>query len=216
MKTMKPVSIWVVLAGILIASTAGAFSTVACEKSCCSQKGSPRAASHDHGAAQAALTVAASASQPALTRAIENALENYLNVQSALARDSMQNVSVDAQALAKAVRGDESKALPMALAEQADTLAKAKNLAKARNAFKPLSESVIAFLKANGAPPGIYYEVYCPIAKASWLQTGATVRNPYLGPRSATPTWGWACAGVVKTKFEKPPSSKGPALCAGH
>jgi hypothetical protein len=120
----------------------------------------------------------------------------------------MKNVSVNAHALAKAVRGDEAKSLPAAIADQADALAKAKNLAKARNAFKALSESLIAHLKSNGTPQGTYFEVYCPIAKASWLQAGETVRNPYLGPRSATPTWGWACSAVVKAKFESPSSSR--------
>ena len=135
----------------------------------------------------------------------ENVLRDYLGVQSTLARDSMKNVSLNAHALADAVRGDSTKSLPAIIAEQADALAKAKNLDKARNVFKRLSESLIAHVKTNGAPRGTYYEVYCPIAKASWLQAGETVSNPYLGTRAATPTWGWACSGVVKAKFTGPP-----------
>lgn len=140
--------------------------------------------------------------QPSFADTPQDVLTRYLSVQTELARDSMKNVSVKAQALAEAVRADETKSLPAAIAKHADALAKAKNPANARAAFKALSASLIAYLKANGAPQGTYFEVYCPIAKASWLQAGETVRNPYLGPRSATPTWGWACAGVVKTKFE--------------
>lgn len=132
----------------------------------------------------------------------QDALNHYLSVQSALSRDSMKNVGVNARALAEAVRADETKSLPAAIADQADVLAKAKNLSKARDAFKPLSQSLIAYFKANGTTTGSYVEVYCPIAKASWLQAAEAVRNPYLGPRAATPTWGWACASVVKTKFE--------------
>lgn len=144
----------------------------------------------------------------------EDVLGHYLAVQSALARDSMQNVSANAYALAEAVRNDETKSLPTAIAKQADALATTKKLFKARQAFKPLSESLIAYLKTNSPPAGVYYEVYCPIAKAGWLQVGETVRNPYLGPRSATPTWGWACAGVVKTKFAQP-SDKSPTSEGG-
>lgn len=155
-----------------------------------------------------ALTLTCAAAQPSFADTGADVLNQYLTVQAALARDSMKNVSASAQALAVAVRGDEAKSLPPAIADQADALAKAKNIAKARQAFKPLSESLIAHLKSSSTPPGVYYEVYCPIAKASWLQAGETVKNPYLGPRSATPTWGWACAGIVKTKFENPPSSK--------
>lgn len=139
----------------------------------------------------------------------QDVLNHYLNVQGALARDSMKNVPVEAHALAEAVRADETKSLPAAIGEQADALAKAKNLSKARDAFKPLSESLIAHFKTHRTPDGSYIEVYCPIAKASWLQGGETVRNPYLGSRSATPTWGWACAGVVKTKFESASPIKG-------
>lgn len=156
-----------------------------------------------------ALLLTCAAVQPSFAGTTENALDHYLAVQSALALDSMKSVSASAQALAAAVRGDGTKSLPAAIAEQADALAKAKNLANARKAFKPLSESLITYFKANGVPQGTYVEVYCPIAKASWLQASETVKNPYLGPRSATPTWGWACAGVVKTKFGNPPSSKG-------
>lgn len=147
--------------------------------------------------------------QTSFASASQDMLNHYLSVQSALARDSMKNVSASAQALAAAVRGDESKSLPPAVADQADALAKAKNLAKARKAFQSLSESLIAYLKSTNAPLGGYIEVYCPIAKASWLQAGETVRNPYLGLRSATPTWGWACAGVVKTRFAAPSSDHG-------
>lgn len=142
--------------------------------------------------------------QPSLASAPQDALNRYLNMQSALAQDSMRNVSVNARALAEVVRSDETKSLPTVLAEQADALAEARNLDKAREAFKILSASFIAYLKTNNIPSDVYYEVYCPIAKASWLQAGKTVRNPYLGPRSATPTWGWSCAGVVKAKFENP------------
>ncbi len=150
----------------------------------------------------AVLVLTWAAVQAATADTPEDVLKQYLGVQSALARDSMKNVSVNARALADAVRGDETKLLSPTLAEQADALAKAKNLSKARTAFKPLSESIIAYFKSHRTPDGSYVEVYCPIAKASWLQAGETVRNPYLGPRSATPTWGWTCSGVIKARFE--------------
>ncbi len=146
--------------------------------------------------------------QPSLANTGNNVLDHYLAVQDSLARDSMRNVSVSAQALAAGVRGDETMSLPTAIAEQADALAKAKSLAKARKLFKPLSEFLIAHLIANNTRLGTYYEIYCPIAKASWFQTDETIRKPYLGPRSATPTWGWTCAGVVRRKFGNPPLSQ--------
>ena len=139
----------------------------------------------------------------------QDVLNHYLRVQGTLAQDSMKNVSANGQALAQVARDDETMLLPTAIAQEADILAKTKNLAEARQAFKPLSESLIAYFKTNGVPPGIYYEVYCPIAKAGWLQASGAIRNPYLGLRSTTPTWGWGCAGEVKTIFGNPsPASK--------
>ncbi len=159
-------------------------------------------------AALVAFLLIGAVARPSFASTPRDALDHYLAVQSALARDSMQHVSARAHALAAAVRGDETKSLPAVMADQAEALAQALSLDKARKAFDLLSQSLIAYLKSHNAPPGTYYQVYCPITKASWLQTGATVRNPYLGPRSATPTWGWACAGVVKAKFENPSSGK--------
>lgn len=163
--------------------------------------------------------LACATAQASIADTPQDVLNHYLRVQDTLARDSMKNVSVNAQAIAQAIQDDETMSLPTAIAQEADTLAKASNLTEARQAFKPLSESLIAYFKTNGVPPGIYYEVYCPIAKAGWLQAAGTIRNPYLGLRSATPTWGWSCAGEIKTIFGNPSARNGTenttALCGG-
>jgi multidrug efflux pump subunit AcrA (membrane-fusion protein) len=62
-----------------------------------------------------------------------------------------------------------------------------EDLAKLRAAFKSLSEAVIALIRL--APPTravapILREVFCPMAKASWLQTAEKVQNPYYGKGS--------------------------------
>ncbi len=150
-------------------------------------------------AGPAAVSAAAqnSASAPA-----ERILDNYLVVQSALARDSLKNVSASAGAMVATMRSDEGKTLPTEVARRAEALTKARSLARARAEFKPLSEALIAYLKASRSPPGTYYEMYCPTAKAEWLQTGKEPRNPYLGLRAATATWGWVCDAVVRGRFE--------------
>lgn len=155
--------------------------------------------------------IATAVVQTSLAGPATRVMDAYLTAQSALARDSMKNLSASAQALAEAVRADETKSFSVAIAEQAEALANAKTLAKARRAFEPLSESLIAYLKARNEhlPPGTYFEFYCPLAKARWLQTGAKAKNPYLGLRAQTSTWGWTCAGVVKAKFETPSPDKG-------
>ena len=67
------------------------------------------------------------------------------------------------------------------VAKQAEALAKAKDLKAAREADKPLSASLIKYLADNKAGKGTYHEAYCPMVKASWLQTGKDIKNPYMG-----------------------------------
>ena len=87
----------------------------------------------------------------------------------------------NASAIAKAVKGDEMKMLSSDVAKQAGTLAKATNLETARAAFKPLSNSLIKYLADNKAGVGTYHEAFCPMARASWLQTEKDIKNPYMG-----------------------------------
>jgi hypothetical protein len=95
-------------------------------------------------------------------------------------------VDEHANAIAKAVKGDEMKMLPPDIAKQADTLAQAKDLKAAREAFKPLSASLVKYLAENKAGQGTYHEAYCPMAKANWLQTGKAIKNPYMGKAMLT------------------------------
>ncbi len=73
------------------------------------------------------------------------------------------------------------KMLSPKVAQQAEALAKARDLATARDAFKSLSDSLIQYVKEQKVPAGAYYVAYCPMAKASWLQTDKTIMNPYMG-----------------------------------
>jgi Cu(I)/Ag(I) efflux system membrane fusion protein len=112
---------------------------------------------------------------------VQSVYDGYIKVHAALAQDSLEGVSTVAAAIAKAVQGDSMKMLPPKVGQQAEVLAKAKDLEAARAAFKPLSESLIQYLKTQKIPPGHYYEVYCSMAKASWLQPDKTIMNPYMG-----------------------------------
>jgi hypothetical protein len=117
----------------------------------------------------------------ALMEPVKSVLDHYLKIQSELAKDSVKGVDEHANAIVKAVKGDEMKMLPPDIAKQADTLAQAKDLKAARAAFKPLSASLVKYLADNKAGKGVYHEAYCPMAKASWLQTETEVKNPYYG-----------------------------------
>src|SRR5438132_11046816 len=122
-----------------------------------------------------------SAEDSALMEPVKSILNHYLTIQTELAKDSVKGVDEHANAIAKAVKGDEMKMLSPEVAKQAETLAAAKNIKQARDAFKPLSGSLVKYLADNKAGKGVYHEAYCPMAKAGWLQTEKEVRNPYYG-----------------------------------
>jgi Protein of unknown function (DUF3347) len=117
----------------------------------------------------------------ALMEPVKTVLDNYLAIQKELTQDSIKGVDQHATAIAKAVKGDDMKMLSSDVAQQAETLAAAKDIKKAREAFKPLSASLVKYVADNKAGKGTYHEAYCPMAKANWLQTEKQVRNPYYG-----------------------------------
>ena len=117
----------------------------------------------------------------AMMEPVKSVYDQYLKIQAALAKDSMTGVPAPAKAIAAAVKGDKMKMLPDEVAAEAEALANAKDVSSAREAFKPLSKSLIKYLADHKVQSGSYNEVYCPMANANWLQTGKQVSNPYLG-----------------------------------
>jgi hypothetical protein len=117
----------------------------------------------------------------ALNESGKSVLDHYLAIQKELANDSIKGVAEYALAIAKAVKADETKMLPADVAKNAETLAKAKDIKAARQADKPLSTSIIKYLTDNKIGKGVYHEAYCPMVRASWLQTDKALKNPYMG-----------------------------------
>jgi Protein of unknown function (DUF3347) len=134
------------------------------------------------------LTLTALAAAPLVRAADDPMMEpvnsvytNYTKIQLALVKNSLKDVPETASAIAKAVKGDEMKMLSPDVAQQAEKLAKAKDLVEAREAFGHLSDSLIKYLDEHKVKSGAYKEAYCPMANASWLQTSERIQNPYLG-----------------------------------
>src|SRR6266511_1924378 len=121
------------------------------------------------------------AENPALMEPVKSVLDHYLSIQTELAKDSVKGLDEHANAIAKAVKGDDMKMLSPDVAKQAEALAKARDLKAAREAFKPLGASLIKYLADNKAGKGTYHEAYCPMVKASCLQTEKNITNPYMG-----------------------------------
>jgi len=106
---------------------------------------------------------------------------HYVKIQTELSKDSTKGVDEHANEIAAAIKTDSKKSFPPEVAKQATEVAQAKDIKAAREAFKPLSESVMKYLEANKAEKGNYYEAYCPMAKAGWVQAGRAIKNPYMG-----------------------------------
>lgn len=116
-----------------------------------------------------------------LPQPVAAVFDSYIQIQTALAGDSLEGVATSAQAIAKSAKEDKANTFSATLGQQAEAVAKAKDLAVAREAFKPLSESLIKFAAKDTAVSSLYHQAYCPMAKAGWLQTGSSVSNPYMG-----------------------------------
>jgi hypothetical protein len=132
---------------------------------------------------------AISAQQPAAqqsTDATKGIVKSYLEIQTHLAADRFEDVKGPARTLAAqaAALGKEGTEL----AKAATAFAAAADMNVAREAFGPLSDAVIARVKADGSKDAAaeLRLAYCPMAKRSWLQREEQLRNPYYGTKMLT------------------------------
>jgi hypothetical protein len=116
------------------------------------------------------------------SESVKAIVNSYLEAHAALASDKLEGVKAPAAAMA----AEAEKMGPggASIAKHARALEQAKDLDKAREAFNPLSESVIAAAKAAKIPD--VKVAYCPMAKGSWLQKESTIKNPYYGSQMLT------------------------------
>ncbi len=119
----------------------------------------------------------------------------YLEIHDALASDRFEGVPKRARAIERAAKkldpstvtgehAEHYKTLPEKIAAAARALASAKDIASAREAFKTLSRPIAMWTQMS-APEGLHV-VFCSMAKASWVQKGEDVRNPYYGKKMLT------------------------------
>lgn len=141
----------------------------------CAEKGGP--------AGQPAAGVAT-----AEPRQVDPVVEPYLDLRRLLVEDKFEGVPAKMAELQKATQAlsdhpnERVKTQARVIAERAAV--KAENLKEARAAYKGVSEAVIELVRV--APPSTevaetLYVAYCPMAKASWLQTTKELSNPYMG-----------------------------------
>jgi hypothetical protein len=121
------------------------------------------------------------AGAPALAQAppaAQGVVAAYLEIQAALAKDTLDGVPAAAERIVAQAPKLGAAGEPVGMA--ATAVAKAEDLEAARAAFKPLSDAVIAVVRADPSAHEVKL-AYCPMAGASWLQKEETIRNPYYG-----------------------------------
>jgi len=134
----------------------------------------------------------AHAATAAFDQAMGPVLAQYMRVHSALSSDKLDGVSAAAKRIgtlaAKVKPGTVTgkhkahyASLPKKIRAAANKLARAKSIDKARTAFKELSRPM-AMWATMSRPTGVNV-VFCSMAKGSWLQTSAKIRNPYYGAK---------------------------------
>ena len=121
---------------------------------------------------------------------IDALARSYLAVRESLAQDTFEGVSAQfgqmrdaAQALADA---DDPQVQSSAQALAEGAAATPEDIKQARESFEAVSAAAIDLFHA--APPSdaisdSLHVAYCPMAKASWLQTSKELANPYMGQK---------------------------------
>jgi len=117
---------------------------------------------------------------------LTEALESYLVIADRLAEDSMEGVHNEAANVARLLddmAGDHEDL--QKLAEHADELATADDIAAARHHFGLLSPPFADLVADQNTADEDVYRMDCGMADAPgggvWLQRGREVRNPYFG-----------------------------------
>jgi Cu(I)/Ag(I) efflux system membrane fusion protein len=105
-------------------------------------------------------------------------LKAYYSIRSILAADSQDGVAK----LADGIAGTAKNSGLIDPARRLAQVARGNDIGQTREALKPLSENLIAYLQIHGTSdeqaPVAYY---CPMADASWIQDAPDMGNPYYG-----------------------------------
>jgi hypothetical protein len=106
------------------------------------------------------------------------ALDPYLQIQTALAGDSLDSAKAAAKTFT-AQAGKLGPAFQKALSA-AEAITAAADIKAARTAFGDLSDAVLTMAGDGSGGAGVRV-AYCPMVKKSWLQKGSEIANPYYG-----------------------------------
>lgn len=114
------------------------------------------------------------------TPAAKAVVDAFVQLDGVLAADDAAGVGPALEGL-KAATATELPAVSSGLGALAG-----KPIAEVRTGLKPLAKELVAYARKHQGGDGKVAEAYCPMADANWLQTGATIANPYYGAEMLT------------------------------
>ncbi|MFN8370264.1 MAG: DUF3347 domain-containing protein [Bacteriovoracaceae bacterium] len=110
---------------------------------------------------------------------LDKILPHYLEMQTALANDSLAKAQVAASDISKLKNIEENNLL-----QSNDKIKNAKNISIAREEFKIFSKPFVDWVQKNKKVGLIV--VSCSMADAKWVQKDGEVANPYFGSEMKT------------------------------
>ena len=112
-------------------------------------------------------------------------LQSYLSIKNALVAGNAANASAGAEEFVKTLNGIDGKiineATRNALLKDGTHISENKDIKHQREHFASFSTNMYALAKVDKLSVGPLYYAYCPMKKAYWLSSGATIKNPYYG-----------------------------------
>lgn len=120
-----------------------------------------------------------------IDRPIEEILEHYFRIHSALTRDSTEGVDEAAAKIAALASGilssEVSHQRVLDRIKESAELIQGKELKEVRQQFFELSKSIQDYLKQSYTGKKTYLHYYCSMEKKSWIQAEEGAQNPYYG-----------------------------------
>jgi hypothetical protein len=117
-------------------------------------------------------------------------VDPYLEIQSALADDSTENIRANAGNIATAATALGAPAMKIdtaALQLSAAAEAAEPDIKTIRERFGVLSDAIDAYMTGlKLTPPEGVRVAFCPMVKKPWMQKGDTLANPYYGKEMPT------------------------------
>lgn len=124
-------------------------------------------------------------------------LTQYYNIKNALVNGNANTAATNAAEFIKTANSIDDKTLPgasrTALLKDAGNISKTKDIKKQREYFAGFSDKMFALAKTTSLSTEPIYQAYCPMEKAGWLSSTASIKNPYFGSSMLT------CGKVVET-----------------